>query len=194
MTLIGFIYDFSNIITNNGGIVTIGNLDEDFFKICRNEISEYDLMHSIRLSYRPDGAIVDLAMLQDDYVISIKLSIKQRNACAVVITLIEMGLYKVAYCVFNNKRMKWDNIIEDILYNNDLEHLEKYLYIEKHIPEVVELSRKPMILSRHCVEYIMQIADYMINKEPDVWVLKKNVIMKYASDFHIMTYKEEIGL
>ena len=206
-----FINEFSNRITNDKfGGVSIANLTHQFFEVCDDELTEYDMMHMISLSYHPNGADVRLSLIKDDKRVSVKLSIRFRGECAVIITLIEMGLYKVAFSIFNyNTRIYWDNIVEDIMLYSDLAHLEKYLYIEKYIPESITLStvsKKPLILSKEKVEDIMNFADYMVNKnstayifpsiEEDIepWILKKNMVMKYASDLHIMTHKEDISL
>ena len=207
MTLMSFIHEFSNRIAGDkGGVVSIENLTEQFFKVCDDELTEYDIVHMITLSYHPNGANVHLSLIKDDRAVSIKLSIRFRDECAVIITLIEMELYKMAFHLFNhNRRIRWDNIIGDIAIYNDLSRLEKYLYIEKYIPEAVILSRKPLLLSKEKVEDIMSIIDHMINKnstsyifssdeDTETWIMKKNMIMKYASDLNIMTYKEDIKL
>lgn len=200
MTLMSFIHEFSDRITyNNRGVVSIENLTEHFFKVCNDELIEYDIVHMITLSYHPNGTNVHLSFIKANRTVCIKLSIRFRGECAVIITLIEMELYKTAFYIFNhNRRIRWDNIIEDIAIYNDLSRLEKYLYIEKYIPEAVILSRRPLILSKEKVEDIMSIADYMINKnsteDTGTWIMKKNMIMKYASDLNIMTYKEDIKL
>lgn len=200
MTLMSFIHEFSNRITNNNrGVVSIENLTENFFKVCNDELTEYDMVHMITLSYHPNGANVNLSLIKDDRPVPIKLLIRFRGECAVITTLIEMELYKTAFHVFNhNRRIRWDDIIEDIAIYNDLSLLEKYLYIEKYIPEAVILSRRPLILSKEKVEIIMSIADCMINRNPTsdtgTWIMKKNMIMKYASDLDIMTHKGDIEL
>ena len=206
MTLMSFIHEFSNRIAGDkGGVISIENLTEHFFKVCDYELTEYDIVHMITLSYHPNGANVHLSLINDDRAGCIKLSIRFRSECAVIITLIEMGLYKTAFHVLNhNRRIRWDNIIEDIIIYSDLAQLEKYLYIAKYIPEVVTLSRRPLILSKEKVEDIMDFADYMIHKstlyifssdeDTGVWIMKKNMIMKYASDLNIMTYKEDMSL
>lgn len=206
MTLMSFIHEFSNRIADDkGGVVSIENLTRHFFKVCDDELTEYDIVHMITLSYHPNGANVHLSLIKDDRAACIKLSIRFRSECAVIITLIEMELYKTAFHVFNhNRRIRWDNIIEDIIIYSDLAQLEKYLYIEKYIPEVVTLSRRSLILSKEKVEDIMDFVDYMINKstsyifssdeDTGTWVMKKNMIMKYASDLNIMTYKEDMEL
>lgn len=200
MNLMSFIHEFSNRITDdNRGVVSIENLTEHFFKVCNDELTEYDIMHMITLSYHPNGVNVRLSLIKDNRPVPIKLSIRFRGECAVIITLIEMELYKTAFHIFNhNRRIRWDNIIEDIIIYGDLARLEKYLYIEKYIPEAVTLSRRSLILSIEKVEDIMSIADCMINKnsteDTGTWIMKKNMIMKYASDLNIMTYKEDIKL